>query len=71
MKLLVPESDHLKQGIASSLDFLANRMKARPVGSAQPVFTDTFHAWYSGHKNKLTTVPQDVHSVGVGGRSGA
>lgn len=69
MKSLVPVSDNLKQGITTSLDFLTEKEGNACGFNSTLYLLNTFHAWYSGYENKLTTVPQEVDSVV--GRPGA
>lgn len=69
MRMLVPESDNLKQGIETSLDFLTNREGNQCLWVQFNLYLlSTFHAGYSEYKNKLTTVPQEVDYVVVLGR---
>ena len=69
MKLLIPESDNIKQGIATSRP-TENEGKACGL-SSNLYLLSTFQAWYSGYKNKLTAVAQGVDSVVVVRRPGA
>lgn len=55
-----------------SLDFLTNREGKQCLWVQFSLYLlSTFQAWYSGYKNKLTTVPQEVDSVVAGCRPGA
>lgn len=64
MKVLIPESDNLPQTRDGNFSGLPDQQRSKVMLQFNLYLLSTFHAYYFGYKNKLTTDPQEVDSSG-------